>query len=232
MTLKNIQLTSVDAVYGLTDKHIDFTTEKAGIHSEMASAFTDLKKAAEHQGITIEIASGFRSFDRQLLIWNNKFTGKAAIKNQQGDIVDITTLSEYDIVQAILLYSALPGASRHHWGCDIDIYAPNFLTNTQHLQLEPWEYEQQGPFAPLSIWLKSHLADYGFYFPYDQFRGGIAAEPWHISYAPLAQQYQQAFDTTILAEQLNKADIAGKSTIIEHLPNIVQQYVLNVNPMS
>jgi LAS superfamily LD-carboxypeptidase LdcB len=29
----------------------------------------------------------------------------------------------------------------------------------------------------------------GFFKPYDQDRGGIAPEPWHISYRPVAAQY-------------------------------------------
>lgn len=226
---------------GLTDNHIHYFTQNhnqktgqsvnsrsLGIHHLMLADFQALVASAAKADIEIKIASGFRSFERQLLIWNNKFTGKAAIKNINGEQVNISELNEFEIIDAILLYSALPGASRHHWGCDIDIYAANLL-NGQALQLEPWEYEQSGPMAKLSTWLTENAQKFGFYFPYDSFRGGIAAEPWHLSYAPLAKKYQSALSLDELQQCLLQADIAGKQAIIENLPTITKRYINNVN---
>lgn len=228
-------------VFGLTDHHIhyfnetdrDKTKQKAnsktfGIHCEMLSAYQALVMSAAESGIEIKIASGFRSFERQLLIWNNKFTGVTAIKDSNGQQININTLNQLDIVEAILLYSALPGASRHHWGCDIDIYAVNLL-HGQALQLEPWEYDTSGPMAVLSSWLAENAERFGFYFPYDRFRGGIAAEPWHLSYAPLAKQYQSAFNLSLLKELLIKTEIAGTKVITENLSEIFERYINNIN---
>ncbi len=226
---------------GLTDQHIHYfyqtheqnqttpvNSTKTGIHHLMFDDFQALVKSAAIAGIEIKIASGFRSFERQLLIWNNKFTGKSVINNIKGEQVDITQLSDDKVIEAIMLYSALPGASRHHWGCDIDIYAANLL-NEQSLQLEPWEYESSGPMAKLSTWLSDNAAEFGFYFPYDKFRGGIAAEPWHLSYAPLAEQYQSSFSLGLLKQCLSNNDIAGKSVILENLPTIAKRFILNIN---
>ncbi|MDO6507042.1 M15 family metallopeptidase [Colwellia sp. 4_MG-2023] len=226
---------------GLTDQHIDFfenatslNTDKPanakvlGIHKLMQNDYQALVDHAAKAGIEIQLASGFRSFERQLLIWNNKFTGKTAIKDIDGKVININKLSEFEIMNAILLFSALPGGSRHHWGCDIDIYAPNLLGDDK-LQLEPWEYDASGPFAKLSSWLVEHAEQYGFYFPYDRFRGGIAEEPWHLSYAPLAKQYQAILSIELLQNLLLETDIAGKDTIIEHLPVIFKRYINNVN---
>ena len=231
-------------VLGLTDEHIHFfETEVAcenkqktairtcGIHQYMLTDYLRLVKAAEKEDINIELASGFRSFERQLNIWNNKFTGKSSIKNIHGNVVAISELADIDIVNAILLYSALPGASRHHWGCDIDIYASNLLGNTP-LQLEPWEYSDSGPMAKLSLWLKTSARKYGFYFPYDSYRGGVAAEPWHLSYLPIAQQYQSTFSIETLHALLLSTDIAGKSAIIDNLPYIFKQYINNINSIT
>lgn len=223
-------------VLGLTDQHIHFFeqktgTKKLGIHQYMLHDFNAMVASAEKSGLSIKIASGFRSFERQLHIWNNKFSGKTAIKNLAGDTVDIDNLSDVDIMTAILLFSALPGTSRHHWGCDIDIYADNLL-NGQPLQLEPWEYASTGPLAKLCNWLKEHAKNYGFYFPYDQFRGGVAAEPWHLSYAPLATQYQSVLTIELLEALLTKTDIAGKNSIIENLPIIFKQYINNINDIT
>lgn len=218
---------------GLTEQHIHFFDKKlytnsVGIHHLMIDDFNALVRGAADDEITLKIASGFRSFERQCLIWNNKYTGKTPIKSSTGDIVSIEQLSEAEIVDAILLYSALPGASRHHWGCDIDIYAENLLDG-KPLQLEPWEYSSTGPMAKLSLWLKNNANKFGFYFPYDQYRGGVAAEPWHLSYIPLAKQYQSILTIELLEAILLKNNVAGKNSVIERLPIIFKQYINNVN---
>lgn len=219
-------------ILGLTDQHIHFFEQTGhqqslGIHHLMLDGFQSLVNSATNAGIEIKIASGFRSFERQLFIWNNKFMGKTAIKNMAGDSVNISQLNEVDIIKAILLFSALPGASRHHWGCDIDIYAENLL-NGQSLKLEPWEYASNGPMAKLTTWLRDNAAKHGFYFPYDEFRGGVAAEPWHLSYVPLAKQYQSLLNSELLKTLLEKTDVSGKTTIIENLPTIFKQYINNI----
>ena len=237
---------------GLTDQHIHYfynenvtnqtlvnenakksvqTSSKSsmGIHQQMLSAFKALQYSAQTAGLELKVASGFRTFERQLQIWNNKFTGKTVIKKANGETVDISCLSEWQIIEAILLYSALPGASRHHWGCDIDVYAPNLLTAGESLQLEPWEYQQSGPMAKLSTWLTQHAKEFGFYLPYDCYRGGVAAEPWHLSFAPLATQYQEKFKLQALQACLKNTDIAGKITIINNLPEIAERYINNIN---
>lgn len=228
-------------ILGISDSHIHYfdqnqdqknkqsaNAKTLGIHHQMLVDFQALVSSAKQVGIDINIASGFRSFERQLLIWNNKFTGVTPIKNSDGEQVNIAGLSEFEIIEAILLYTALPGASRHHWGCDIDIYSANLL-NGQALQLEPWEYDKSGPMAKLSNWLTEHAQQFGFYFPYDSYRGGIAAEPWHLSYAPLAEQYQSVMSVKQLRQHLLQVDIAGKNSIIENLSKIFKRYINNVN---
>ncbi|NQY87131.1 MAG: M15 family metallopeptidase [Colwellia sp.] len=240
---------------GLTDQHIHYLPNKnlanesltasnagrtvqtsskpqIGIHQQMTTAFAALKKSAKTAGIELEIASGFRSFERQLQIWNNKFTGNTAIKKANGETLAISGLSDRQIIEAILLYSALPGASRHHWGCDIDVYAPNLLTCGESLQLEPWEYQASGPMEKLSTWLTKHAAEFGFYLPYDCYRGGVAAEPWHLSFAPLAKQYQATFTLQALQECLINSDIASKAVIIDNLTEIAKRYINNTCDLS
>lgn len=225
---------------GLTNEHIHFfnndtsssskkqTLNPLGVHNEMLADYTLLVNKASEAGIEIKIASGYRSFERQLLIWNNKFTGKTPIKNNDGDVINIQELSDLQIIEAILLFSALPGASRHHWGSDIDIYSPNLL-NGQPLQLESWEYNSNGPMAKLSDWLTKNAKDFGFYFPYDRYRGGIAAEPWHLSYRPLATQYQSSLSLQLLHGLISQTDIAGKDVIIDNLTKIYEQFIVNIN---
>jgi len=214
---------------GHNNSHITWLSDNVGIHHDMVNAYRLMQAAAKADGINLHIASGFRPFERQLAIWNNKFTGVAAVKNMQGDIVDLSSLSDQDKIKAILLYSALPGASRHHWGTDIDVYAPNLLPPEQTLQLEPWEYELNGPLYPLTLWLNKHGEDFGFYLPYDRYRGGIAAEPWHLSYLPLARYSQNELSIELLMQCLQNCELAGKEAVLAEIDNIYQDFIMNIN---
>lgn len=241
MTQYSSKNTIENQLLGLTDGHIKYFDQSTnqvfekgkdskvlGIHGMMLNDYQSLISSAKKENIDIKIASGFRSFERQLLIWDNKYTGKTPIKDIDGKLVNISKLTELQIIEAILLFSALPGASRHHWGCDIDVFAPNLL-NGKVLQLEPWEYATSGPMGRLSSWLKDNAHKFGFYFPYDCYRGGISAEPWHLSYAPLAQHYQSSFSVDLLKELLLKTNIAGKGTIVKNLSDIHKRFINNVN---
>lgn len=214
---------------GMDNSHIYWLGEKKGIHKDMLGAYRKMQVAAKKEHFDLHIASGWRGFERQLQIWNNKFSGVNPIKNLANKIVDIKQTSELDKIYAILLYSALPGASRHHWGTDIDVFAPNLLVKDKQLQLETWEYEKEGPFSALSQWLEQHSQKFGFYFPYDRYRGGIAHEPWHLSYTPLADQYQQQLTIDILGTALKNCEIEGKKIILTHLDEIYDNFITNIN---
>ena len=213
---------------GKTDSHIHWLTSNIGIHHEMLSAFKQLQIAAVNAGIELTIASGFRSFERQLLIWQNKYSGHSVIKDASNKPLALEHLSECEKIHAIMLFSALPGASRHHWGCDIDVYAKNLLPAEQSLALEPWEYHTTGHFYPLTVWLAEHAKKFGFFLPYDKYRGGVAQEPWHLSYLPLSQPYQQAYTEALLAKTLIHSNIQGKALLLELLPELYQRYIVNV----
>lgn len=222
-------MTNVNKILtGQTSEHLYWFNDNLGIHQAMVSAYTNMQLAAKKDGIELSIASGYRSFSRQLAIWQNKFSGKVTVKDIIGNSIDMSTLSDENKIHAIMLFSALPGASRHHWGCDIDVYAPNLLTAEQTLQLEPWEYQENGPQYPLTCWLEKNANSYGFYFPYDKFRGGVAAEPWHLSYAPIAEKYQQLHNEKLLADTIANSDIHGKTLLLNILPTLYQRYVINV----
>ncbi len=231
--MTNVPKINSAELLGKSNQHIHYLTEHIGIHKEMLSAYSALSNAAKMDDIEIAIASGFRSFDRQLGIWNNKFSGKTSIKDSENTIINGQSLSEIDRLHAILLFSALPGASRHHWGCDIDIYATNLLSEGYQLKLEPWEYAKNGPLEKLSHWLTNNAHLFGFYLPYRKYQGGIAAEPWHLSYAPIAKQYIQGMSYDLLIKCFNQSntsqDILGQATIVENLDEIMTRYINNVN---
>jgi LAS superfamily LD-carboxypeptidase LdcB len=66
-------------ILGLTEGHLtqlDHESHFVLIHKEMKKTFMGMVDAANKDSIALEIASGYRSFQRQLLIFNKKFTGK------------------------------------------------------------------------------------------------------------------------------------------------------------
>lgn len=220
---------SISQLTGKTDEHIHYYANNIGIHHHVYPQWESLCEAAKTAGFELTIASGFRSFERQLSIWNRKFSGELPVNDIHNNRVNIKELSEEALISAILTFSALPGASRHHWGTDIDFYDKKALKDGQNVQLESWEYEKGGPFFDLTTWIKANAYKFGFYFPYDKFREGIASEPWHLSYFPLANQFEALINENSLTSALAPCNILGKESIIDTIEHILNQYVLNIN---
>lgn len=196
------------------------------VHESVVDPLTALCVQAAKRGFDLRLCSSFRSFDRQLTIWNDKITGLRPVYDDSGTRVDLTQLSDWQQVQAVMRWSALPGASRHHWGTDFDIYDAAAVDASYQIQLVPEEVEGSGVFAPLHDWLDtSVLARAGFYRPYAQDYGGIAPERWHISYRPVADSYAAQLTVEVLAERLNRVDILHKETVLAHLDELFQRYI-------
>lgn len=198
------------------------------LHRGVIAPWRSLQQAAAADGINLQLASSFRSFERQLAIWNGKCSGRRLLRNRQNNPVTAAHLTPDELLDTVLAWSALPGASRHHWGCDVDVYAPEMLQG-QRLQLEPWEYQPAGPMAELGLWLDENLAAQGFFRPYASDRGGVAIEPWHISYREIAVPALSQLTPGLLVDALQATDIALKETILTRLTSIYQHYIVNIN---
>ena len=216
-----------DQLLGLDESHLILVGR--GPHrltAATAAAFNDMQVAAAHEGFNLQAASSWRSFERQLAIWNGKWRGERPLLDADNQPLDALQLDDMERLHAILRWSALPGTSRHHWGTDLDIYDPDCLPVGTRLALEPWEYEAGGWFADLGEWLGDHMADFGFFLPYAKpldAAQGVAYEPWHISFAP--ESGEQRLDPDALALCLQQADIEGKACILSHLDEILARYV-------
>jgi D-alanyl-D-alanine carboxypeptidase len=210
---------------GRSSEHIDFESLEQPVHKQLVAPLLALKAAASAVGFDLRVASGFRSFDRQLNIWNAKATGARPLLDSAGCLLDPTCLLPEQVMMAILRWSALPGGSRHHWGCEIDIYDAAAVAGDYRLLLEPSESEGDGPFTKMHRWLDGYLPSTDFYRPYAKDTGGVAPEPWHLSYAPLAEQYSNSFEQQQLFELLQSTDIALKPQILAHLDMIVTRFM-------
>ncbi|MGB6136895.1 MAG: M15 family metallopeptidase [Shewanella sp.] len=215
-------------LYGLDSQHLvaigDYLLEQ-----QTAAAFSQMQHAAANSGIDLQLCSAYRPFERQALIWNAKASGARPLLDKASQPVNYAALSEPQLIDTILIWSALPGASRHHWGTDIDVFDAKQI-NKASLQLVTAEYQDSGPCAAMHQWLQQHASQYGFYFPYQPQQSGVSPEPWHLSYYPIADNYLAQFNPTELAKVLSGAEIALQSPLLERLAELVDHYVFFVAP--
>ena len=217
-------------LYGLDSNHL---VEFNGflLEPNTAQAFKQMTIDAQKQDISISICSSFRSFEAQLNIWNNKAKGKRKVLDKASQPININTLSNQQLVSAILTWSALPGTSRHHWGTDIDVFDANNISKAA-LKLIPQEYETNGPCNKLLTWLSENAHKYGFYQPYQTGKSGVSPEPWHISYAPKALQYMTLFQQQDLRRIISEQKIELFSEVEAQLGEIVTEYFYRVAPLT
>jgi len=76
-------------------------------------------------------------------------------------------------------------------------------------------------------WLDTHLEAFGFYRPFDKDRGGVAIEPWHLSYRPLADECEKQLTPEVLTESWQGRDVAGVEWVIENLATIYPRFIRN-----
>lgn len=131
------------------------TYEKSYLRQEAATALEKLFDLAEEDGITLYAVSGFRSYERQVEIFNNNVSTKG---EQEAEAV-----------------SAHPGQSEHQTGLTMDVSS---ISNNSELT-EAFGETEEGK------WLAENAYRAGFIIRYLQGAEditGYSYEPWHIRY--------------------------------------------------
>lgn len=129
--------------------------EKRHMRKEGAEALEKLFAGAKADGIELRAVSGYRSYKRQVSIYNNNVKTKG---------------EEY-----ASRVSAVPGRSEHQTGLAIDVSSPS----VGNVLEEVFGSSKEGK------WLDEHAAEYGFIIRYPQGeedKTGYVYEPWHIRY--------------------------------------------------
>ncbi len=177
------------------------------LRREAADAFIRMARAAQGDGIALRVLSATRSFAYQKGIWERKWNDRASARP-----------NAVQRAQSILEYSAMPGASRHHWGTDIDLNA-----------LENSAFEAGGPHEKVYVWLRHNAHRFGFCQPYTPLGperpAGYREEKWHWSYLPLAAPMLRQYAAQVTDSLLT--GFAGAETAIPL--GIVQNYALGVS---
>ena len=201
----------------------------AAIHLQALDAFLGMKADAARVGIDIAIVSSFRDFAAQQRIWDLKYRGERPLYDSHGNVRDRASLSEDELVNAILCWSALPGGSRHHWGTELDVVDKAAMPEGYRVRLVPAETQPGGVFHDLHCWLDANMARFNFFRPYSTFRGGVLPEAWHLSYAPVSTRAQEALTFDVLADAVRSSDMLGKHAVLQKLQGIYERYVSNVD---
>lgn len=199
------------------------------LHAQAIVPFGNLRREARAAGFDLYPWSAFRDFERQLAIWNAKYAGERPVDGADGRPLDVARLQPAERIAAILRWSALPGASRHHWGTDIDLIDRDAIPPGYRVQLVPEEFAAGGPFARLSAWLEEHAARFGFFRPFRGVRSGVQAEPWHFSFAPLAEPARRALSPALLHETLAAAAMSGREIVLARLDELHARYVAAID---
>jgi len=209
---------------------VQYVEPRMALQPIVAEALLDMKYEAGKTGIIINPISTFRDFKTQLKIWNNKFSGKRDLLSIDGSILDRESLSTTELIIAILRWSALPGASRHHWGTEIDVVDLSTIPSNYRVQLVPEEFENSGPFEDLRIWMNGNLKRFGFFQPYKKAGLGVCPEPWHISFKAIAEEALENLTLAVIERTLKANFIFGKKEITKQLPEIYERFVINIDP--
>lgn len=208
---------------------VELDRPRCAMHYAAAASFLAMREAAAGAGIDLAAASSFRDFDRQLHIWNAKWTGERPLLDPGGRPLVAASLDEAARIEAILCWSALPGGSRHHWGTDLDLIDAAALPEGYRVQLVPEEYAAGGVFERLTPWLDEHMARFGFYRPYASASCGAGVEPWHVSYWPVAHEALEGLTLPVLRRAVAGSAMLGKEQVLERLPEIYTRFILAVD---
>lgn len=215
---------------GRSEKELIFAPDwNVSLHKKTLIDLTQLKEEAKKVGFEFCVASAFRSFERQQVIFNTKAKGQKPILDAEGKEILSATLNDHDKLFAILRWSALPGASRHHWGSEFDVFDQNAISKDYHLQLIPQEFSHGGPFERLNNWLEEMMQNknFPFYRPYFQDLGGVSPEPWHLSHK-LSQEYFEQYTFEVFKKNIEISQIEFKELILDNAHQLFDRFVTNV----
>lgn len=202
-------------------EEIDLYGEGIDLRKEAHDAFVDMRNAALKEGIDIKIVSSFRSFDRQVTIFERKYI----------NYTEELGMEPLPAIDKIIEYSTIPGTSRHHWGTDIDIIDANGITEGD--VLVPEKFQADGPFGDLKSWMDENSQKFGFYLVYtdEPKRRGFKYEPWHYSYAPLSIPMLTTFRKRNIMHYLDKEDFEGREHFTTgFIKTYITDNILDINP--
>ena len=195
------------------------------VDREIVADLRALSEVAKANGFELRIESAYRSFEKQLSIWNRKARGELALLSAEGVPMERPT-DEEELMYAILTWSALPGASRHHLGTDIDVVDGAACPEGYEVQLTPAECE--GMFAKFHAFLTARMEAgeaFGFSRVFVLGRGKIHPEGWHSAHLPTSRKRLEHFSLDVLRGIYERSDMECKRAVLANLPKLAEEYI-------
>ncbi|MGV3488348.1 MAG: M15 family metallopeptidase [Tuberibacillus sp.] len=162
--------------------------EKRELRQDAATALEKLFAAAKEAGYNLYGESGYRSYQRQVSVYQHN--------------VDTLGKEKADAV------SAYPGTSEHQTGLSIDITSDDMLSSADPLTADFGNTEA-------GKWVAENAHKYGFIIRYPKGKEAITGyeyEPWHIRYVGVkAATYIYKHDLT-LEQYINAEKVNGKTS--------------------
>lgn len=215
------------SAFGLEEEGLVFVPEtECRVRQSVLKPLQALSALALASGFSLRIESAYRSFDRQLSIWNRKATGKLKLLDKNGVPFRELPRDEETLMRSILFWSALPGTSRHHFGTEIDVV--DGASVPPGYQVELTEEECDSLFAKFHAWLSREIeggSSFGFERVFVPGRGKIQPERWHLSHRPSACELERLFRPQELRRIYEKSDIELKSAILDNFDELMRDYV-------
>ena len=179
------------------------------LRKETYVAFVTMAEAAKKEGVELFIISATRNFSAQKSIWENKWEGRTLVQGK-----DVTTIGDpTERARLIMLYSSMPGTSRHHWGTDMDL---NSLENS---------YFETSEGLKIYQWLQANAAEFGFCQPYTSKkneRTGYEEEKWHWSYLPLSKVLLKEYKAKINYSDINGFKGSDSAPLVKSIEDYVE----------
>ena len=191
------------------------------LRRETFQAFWQMKNEAARDGINLRIVSATRTFAQQKTLWENKWRGRAPVNSDTREFLPrpgtrFDTLTLIDRASRILEFTAMPAASRHHWGTDLDFND----VNPSYWETPRGQREYR--------WLVENAPRFGFCQVYSANRTtGYKEEKWHWSYLPVARELTRSFAELITDEHLSVVPFVGSTSATEI--KAIENFVLGID---
>lgn len=211
--------------YGLGEPSLFEVQPGYFVDQEIVPDLQRLIAAAREEGFELRIESAYRSFEKQLSIWNRKASGQLPLLSEKGIPMERPS-DEEELMYAILTWSALPGASRHHLGTDIDVVDGASCPEGYEVQLTPDECT--GMFAKFHQFLTERMEQenaFGFSRVFIPGRGKIRPEGWHIAHLPTSRKRLETFSLATLRNIYENSEMACKKVVLARLDKLAEDFI-------
>ncbi len=191
------------------------------LRQEVFASFQEMQRSAAKSGIRLRIVSATRTFTDQKRIWEEKWNARAPVNTDTGEFLPkpntrMDNLTSEQRALRILEFTAMPSASRHHWGTDFDLNN----VNSSYWQTAKGQKE--------FVWLSQNASTFGFCQVYSANRqNGYNEEKWHWSFMPLSREFTNEYERLIRNNDIANTGFLGSGTALRL--NFIDNFVSAIN---